>query len=129
MVTNDPLTDIRQALEHVRAHKHPELGRGEDIYCLNLTAWMGERMGFVLRHYDQRVAQLIKEVDQTERTLEQQNRVVEAARAIVAELKRLGQYGPDDPAGVPTDRIRSDRWPFEVALVAAVDILDKDVEK
>lgn len=46
-------------------------------------------------------------------------------RAMVAELKRLGKYGPGDPAAGRSS-LRSDGWPYEVEvdLVAAVDALD-----
>lgn len=30
-------------------HKHPIEGRGPDLYCLNLTSYMGHKMPFVLR--------------------------------------------------------------------------------
>jgi hypothetical protein len=43
-----------EAIEHLaktvldqRAHDHNATG-GEDLYCLNLTSYLGERMGFVL---------------------------------------------------------------------------------
>ncbi|MFI6903052.1 hypothetical protein ACIBKY_17450 [Nonomuraea sp. NPDC050394] len=35
---------VRQRL----AHEHPQPGGGEDLFCLNLTSYMGERMGAVL---------------------------------------------------------------------------------
>jgi hypothetical protein len=38
---------LARAVEDHHAHPHP--ARGEDFYCLNLVAFMGERMGPVLR--------------------------------------------------------------------------------
>ena len=35
-----------EAVRDCREHEHP---KSEDFYCLNLTAWMGERAGLVLR--------------------------------------------------------------------------------
>lgn len=51
--TVQPATDalmeqIIKAADDVRAHDHPEPGQGEDWFCMNRTAWMGERMKFVL---------------------------------------------------------------------------------
>lgn len=40
------VADMRRCAADVREHDHP---RGEDFYCLNLTAYMGERMAYVLR--------------------------------------------------------------------------------
>jgi hypothetical protein len=37
---------LAQAFLDYRSHDHPE--SGEDLYCLNLTSFMGERMGMVL---------------------------------------------------------------------------------
>jgi hypothetical protein len=47
--------NLAQCVTDVRDHQHPE--RGEDLYCLNLTSFMGERMGAVLKHRtDERAA-------------------------------------------------------------------------
>jgi hypothetical protein len=47
-----PATDLliiqlAETVQQVRDHEHPE--RGEDLYCLNLHAYMGERMAAVLK--------------------------------------------------------------------------------
>ncbi|MFI7448122.1 hypothetical protein ACIBQX_11545 [Nonomuraea sp. NPDC049714] len=52
-IKSQPATDelIAQLAEMVQerlAHEHPKPGHGEDFYCLNHTAYMGERMGNVL---------------------------------------------------------------------------------
>ena len=41
------LGSLADCVKDVREHQHPE--RGEDFYCLNLHAFMGERMAAVLR--------------------------------------------------------------------------------
>lgn len=46
MITESELAILEKAAADVRAHQHPE--RGEDLYCLNLVAWLGERVGPVL---------------------------------------------------------------------------------
>jgi hypothetical protein len=40
------LLSLRQAAAEARDHDHPQ---GEDIFCLNMTSWMGERMAGVLK--------------------------------------------------------------------------------
>jgi predicted RNase H-like nuclease (RuvC/YqgF family) len=45
-VTDLFLAHLAETIKNVREHEHP--GRGEDLYCLNLLSWMGERMGPVL---------------------------------------------------------------------------------
>lgn len=42
------VTDLAEAVADLRNHAHPK-GKGEDLFCGNLTAWMGERMAPVLR--------------------------------------------------------------------------------
>ncbi|MET9303221.1 hypothetical protein ABZX66_28260 [Micromonospora aurantiaca] len=49
-----PATDLmighlRETLGERLAHEHPREGQGPDLFCLNLTSYMGERMGPVLR--------------------------------------------------------------------------------
>ncbi len=47
----DPLIeDLRRCVREMRDHQHPE--RGEDLFCLNLVAYMGERMRAVLDRLD-----------------------------------------------------------------------------
>lgn len=40
---------MNATVREVREHEHP---RGEDFFCLNLVAWMGERMGPVLERIE-----------------------------------------------------------------------------
>lgn len=40
------IAQLRTTCADLREHDHP---RHEDFYCLNLTAFMGERMAYVLR--------------------------------------------------------------------------------
>jgi hypothetical protein len=40
------ITRLAETVQQIRGHEHPL--RGEDLYCLNLHAWMGERMAAVL---------------------------------------------------------------------------------
>lgn len=53
--TDALLTSLRAAVSDVAGHDHP---LGSDLYCLNLTSFMGERMGPVL----QRLAETEAEV-------------------------------------------------------------------
>ncbi|GAA2990354.1 hypothetical protein GCM10017559_07940 [Streptosporangium longisporum] len=42
------IEDLAAAVLDRLAHEHPQPGGGEDLFCLNLTSYMGERMGNVL---------------------------------------------------------------------------------
>lgn len=44
--TDMVLLDLLDCVRQVREHRHPN---HEDFFCQNLTAYMGERMGAVLR--------------------------------------------------------------------------------
>lgn len=44
--TDVVLLELRDCVRQVREHLHPS---HEDFFCRNLTAYMGERMGAVLR--------------------------------------------------------------------------------
>lgn len=50
------LGDLADCVQKVRHHEHPS--RGEDLYCLNLTSYMGERMGAVLKRLDDERAEV-----------------------------------------------------------------------
>lgn len=41
------LAQIADNHRQIREHQHPE--RGEDLFCLNLTSWIGERAGWLLK--------------------------------------------------------------------------------
>ncbi|MBN6054550.1 hypothetical protein JYK22_21590, partial [Nonomuraea sp. RK-328] len=46
---SDELIEHLATTLHERlGHEHPQPGGGEDLFCLNLTSYMGERMGAVL---------------------------------------------------------------------------------
>jgi hypothetical protein len=47
---DDLIAKMREIVTDVRAHDHKSFH--EDLFCLNLVAYMGERMGFVLDHVD-----------------------------------------------------------------------------
>ncbi|MCI0386205.1 hypothetical protein [Streptomyces sp. CNQ085] len=56
--TDGLLEQIAKSIRDRREHEHPTW---EDLYCLNVTSWMGERMGPVLRRLldaEARVAEL-----------------------------------------------------------------------
>lgn len=47
---DDPfVAEMRKCAEKVKTHEHPQ---GSDIYCLNLVAYMGERMDGMIRRLD-----------------------------------------------------------------------------
>ncbi|MEV8638955.1 hypothetical protein AB0395_45605 [Streptosporangium sp. NPDC051023] len=46
--TDELIDHLAETVLDREAHEHPKPGQGEDLYCLNLTAWMGERMKSVL---------------------------------------------------------------------------------
>lgn len=73
---------------HDRAvHEHPTW---EDLYCLNLVSWMGERMGPVLRRLldaEARVAELEAERHTTNEALSDAAETLRANRDRIAELE------------------------------------------
>ncbi|MFI1021302.1 hypothetical protein [Streptomyces olivaceus] len=61
------IADMARAIHDRREHDHPQW---EDLYCLNLVSWMGERMGPVLRRLlntEARVAELEAKLAEFER--------------------------------------------------------------
>lgn len=42
------IEQLADAVLDRQTHIHPQPGSGEDLYCLNLTSWLGERMGPIL---------------------------------------------------------------------------------
>lgn len=77
-----PATDLmiahlRETVAEMRAHQHPE--RGGDLFCLNLTSYLGERMGGVLRRL----------ADEQAETRKWQERHTALADEFVAEVDRL----------------------------------------
>lgn len=77
MISEQAIISLRKAVEDIRTHQHQE--KGEDLFCLNLTCWLGERMGPVL-----------------DALSESEN----SRRALVAELAELHSRAPalPDPA-------------------------------
>lgn len=52
------IADLATCVKNVREHRHPE--RGEDLYCLNLISYMGERMAAVLKRLADEQAEVRK---------------------------------------------------------------------
>lgn len=59
--TDQLLADLATCVRDVREHEHP--ARGEDLFCLNLTSYMGERMAAVLKRREDERAALAKAID------------------------------------------------------------------
>ena len=72
MISEQAIISLRKAVEDIRTHQHQE--KGEDLFCLNLVCWLGERMGPVL-----------------DTLSESEN----SRRALVAELAELHAKGED----------------------------------
>lgn len=58
-----PATDLLiarlvETVKEQREHEHQGELRGPDLYCLNLTSFMGERMGAVLRRLSDAQAEI-----------------------------------------------------------------------
>jgi hypothetical protein len=71
------LLDLAECAKKVREHEHPT---GEDFYCLNLTGYMGERMGAVLKRLDDELAEVRKWKDR---------------HTALAEEATAGTFGPN----------------------------------
>lgn len=65
------VASLARAVHDVREHEHP---KWEDLYCLNLTSFMGERMGPVLRRLldvEARVAELEQQLAAKDRPVDE----------------------------------------------------------
>jgi hypothetical protein len=81
------VVQIAEAVRDVREHEHP---RWEDLYCLNLLSFMGERMGPVLRRLldaEARVAELEAERHTTNEALSDAVEALRANRDRIADLE------------------------------------------
>lgn len=54
--SNELIEDLARTFLDYRSHQHPQPGGGEDFFCLNLTSFMGERMGAVLARLREEMA-------------------------------------------------------------------------
>lgn len=68
-----------------REHQHPTEGQGPDLHCLNLTSFMGDRMGAVLRRVADEQSEVFKERQRATALAEEFER---EADAIMAERDR-----------------------------------------
>lgn len=106
--TDSLLADLADCVRKVREHQHPE--RGEDLYCLNLTSYMGERMGAVLKRLDDERAKAVEprhadaDADADQAWRECAHR---ADYASAAEHERNCAYhrGEVDEHGLPVDDV------------------------
>lgn len=105
-----PATDLllgrlAEAVVDQRDHQHPADGQGPDLYCLNLTSFMGDRMGAVLRRVADEQSEVFKERQR--------------ATALAEEFER-------EAAAIMGDRDRyhevADQLAAAVAAITGVDI-------
>jgi hypothetical protein len=81
------VASLATAVRDVREHEHP---KWEDLYCLNLTSYMGERMGPVLRRLldaEARIAELETDLAAKAQDAEAAVKGWERARDRVTELE------------------------------------------
>jgi hypothetical protein len=83
------LFQVAETVEKVREHDHPE---HEDWACMNWVAWMGERMGFVLK----RLLDEAAEADELRQKLTQQD--VELGKLYALEAAGVDNWGGYDYA-------------------------------
>lgn len=96
--TDGLLIALAQSVRNRREHAHPTW---EDLFCMNLDAWSGERMGVVLR----RLADTLDERDQARGiavALEQEN-----AR-LTADLQQARVNALREAADVAARHVRAD---------------------
>ena len=72
------LYTIAEAVQDVRQHNHET--QREDWYCMNLVAWMGERMSFVLKRLIDEAA----EADALRKKIAEQDRELDKLYALEA---------------------------------------------
>lgn len=78
------LADMTTCVKNVREHQHPE--RGEDLYCLNLTSYMGERMAAVLKRLDDERAEVRQWKDRHTALAEEAGSYLDRAGELEAEV-------------------------------------------
>ncbi|MFB6875715.1 hypothetical protein [Streptomyces sp. NPDC056323] len=78
--TDELLGSLAESVVDVRTHDHPEW---EDLFCMNLSSYMGERMAPVLRRLLDTEAELIKFRDQ-------RNAVCADNEELLARIERSG---------------------------------------
>lgn len=93
--SDDLLRQVAESALSHRDHAHPAEGTGPDLYCLNLTSYMGNTMGAVLR----RVADLLGQVDEL--------------RELVARIDAGDDPRPMTNVAIPGERSRRAEyvWP------------------
>ncbi|MEV4197062.1 hypothetical protein [Micromonospora globbae] len=98
-----PATDLliahlAETLAEMRAHQHPE--RGGDLFCLNLTSYLGERMGPVLRRL----------ADEQTAARQWQERHTALADEFAAEIDRFKPVTYDDGDQLYMHTCRNVEW-------------------
>jgi hypothetical protein len=94
--TDDLLIALAETISSRREHAHPTW---EDLFCANLDAWSGERVGVLLRR-------LVDAIDERDRAreiavaLEQQNARLLAALRAIAALMECGCTTDDCPSHI-----------------------------
>jgi hypothetical protein len=85
MKRHDALIEsIRGAVSQMAAHKHDKKG---DLFCLNLSAWIGERGAAIVEHIEAVEAELVA-------AREAQTRVVKRLRDLAKGWQELGDKAP-----------------------------------
>ena len=108
----DPLiANLAGAVEQVKGHDHP--AKGGDLYCLNLTSYMGDRMATVLRR-------LAAEQAEVDRMRNEWDRLVNEIAAMLGVVRAATAWRATDDEAPGFVEI-------ENALVDAVDALPGEV--
>ncbi|MEV7011740.1 hypothetical protein [Streptosporangium sp. NPDC051022] len=90
--SDDMIEELATAFLDRLAHEHPKPGEGEDWYCLNLTSFMGERMGGVLV----RLREAETEVNRLRTELASVQQDATKWRRIEFEIERAADHGASD---------------------------------
>lgn len=94
--TDGLLEQLARSVADIRDHDHP---KHEDVYCMNLTSWSGERTAPVLRRLIDAEAEIKRlRADRAEALADAAEVAVRAARA--CSDSETGQYAASIAAGI-----------------------------
>ncbi|MFF9554540.1 hypothetical protein ACF1DY_01730 [Streptomyces albus] len=121
--TDALLAHIARSVREAREHDHPT--RNEDLFCMNLTAWLGERMAPVLRRLVEAEAEIDRlraHVADLERPAAEAQRteIRQSYRELVAQAREVGDY-EGAFAVVCRLREREEQWKREDAVATRTE--------
>lgn len=112
-MSEDKLKRIREVWNDYHDNKSDYNSLG----LLNLTSWMGERMGLVIQEYDTLLAELKQEHDEANKLMDERDNLLLKHEATLANYERLQ---------AERDLLRQQLDTTKDALETAIDVIEMD---